>query len=198
MRALCFLASLTLFAWPCSARADMVDIGDFGEDAFLTDFNNLGLPTLNAPPLVIGGNVFDIDSSAIRYNASGSVVISGMSGENISNSTDEGFIDVQFFSPVLRAGAVFGSTLQGWTATVSFFDASNNQLGFINIAGNGGEGVFAGWEDSALINRMRVTDTSANGRVMVMDDLRYEFVPEPSSGLCLALLGTLLFRRRRA
>lgn len=181
---------------PC-AFADLILESDFDSNAFVTDFNELGLPAFNAPPVEIDGNLFSVASSALRYNAASAFNISGMTGENISTNTDLGFLEVEFSQPMFRAGAVFGAPQAAWSATVLFYDAQDTELASIDISDAGGQSQFVGWEDSALINRMRVVDTAANGFVTAMDDLRFQVVPEPSSFLCCMSLATVVLLRHR-
>jgi hypothetical protein len=59
---------------------------------------------------------------------------------------------------------------------------------------------FAGWEvgQDHRISRIQVHDIAANGRIVVIDRLMTEVIPEPT-GLTMLLGGAFLalFRRRR-
>jgi len=77
---------------------------------------------------------------------------------------------------------------------------ANNLLGSVNFGNNAGM-VFVGWEDLSVgIGRVRFTDTASNGRILHLDDFRFEaanVVPLPGTLALagLALLGMGFVRR---
>jgi hypothetical protein len=177
--------------------------GDFGPNTSVQDYNGLGLVVENNPtPLVIGNDTYTVDVDAVpsgllTYNPLFGPFI-GRTGEAIGTSVDTGFINIVLGTPVHRAGGYIGTT-RDWGAFVEFFDEADDPLGSITINdGLGGIGQFVGWEaDTGMIKRIRITDTVFNGRIIILDDLTTEIVPEPSSLILVGVgLGFLIGKRR--
>lgn len=192
-----------------AARAGLITPGAFGPGTVIVDYDAVP-PGVFSTPFVIAGDTYATDSGILQVIDFGAIpAVTGMSETLIATATFDGFgfIDVVLATPVLRAGATFGSS-SPWTASVSFFDESDSLLGTVEIGGAGGVGAFAGWEaDSGLISRIRAADntqTSALG----MDNLMLEqasAVPEPASltlvglaalGMGLRGLGAICRHRR--
>jgi hypothetical protein len=183
------------------ASAGQIAPGDFGPNAVVQNFNGLGLfVENNSTPLVIGNDTYNVFSTLLTYNPIFGPAI-GRTGEAIGTSVDTEYIDIVLGTPVHRVGGYIGTT-QDWTAFVEFFDQADASLGSITIAnGLASVGQFVGWEaDAGLIQRIRINDTLLNGRIIILDDLTTEIVPEPSSLvlLLLGLVGLAGFCRRNA
>jgi hypothetical protein len=188
------IMTVLIAASPRTAIASQIGIGDFSSSETVTTFNSLGLPFLNAIPIVFDGNSYTT-SDELRYI--GFSRLSDCDAECIGSDTDLGYIDIVLGAPATHVGALVGMG-SSWTALVEFFDTTDTLLGTINYALFSSEMKFAGWEDSGGISRFRVTDTASNGIIINLDDFRFESaVPEPTTALLLAcgLVGLGVRRR---
>lgn len=179
---------IMLAALAGGVHAGPIGIGGFSGGETVTTFNSLNLPFSNATPLVFDGNTYTTDDGTIRYTQPNGFE-ANCNNECIGNNSDTGFIDVVLGSAAHRVGALIGGSTTTYAGFVEFFDAADMLIGSVNYGNNAGL-VFVGWEDlTAGIGRARFHDTASNGRIVHMDDFRFEQVgrlPVPST---LALLG---------
>jgi hypothetical protein len=195
---MCGLAVFVAVMSSQGAKGERITVEDFQGNEVIEDFEALPFGG-NASPLSLGGNMFTTDDPFFRVlNVS---LTHGMTGRGLGTNNEFGFIDVVLGTPVLRAGAVVGVD-GAWSATVSFFDQNDVEIGTILESRPGnpdvtGTGVFVGWEaDSGLIKRIRFTDTFENPdpeliRITLIDDFTTEVIPEPQS-LILMCAGLLI------
>lgn len=193
-------SALAVAALAGTAQAGQIGIGGFSGSENVTTFDGLGLPFTSATPRVIGGNTYTTDSGQLRY---ANTFEANCSNECIGNDSDLGYIDVKLGSVQNRVGARVGGNAVSYAGFVDFFDAADNLLGSVEY-GDETALVFIGWEDLSVgIARMRLRDTAANGRIVHMDDFRFETATAVSAPGTVALVGLGLFglamlRRRRA
>ncbi|MDJ0848425.1 MAG: PEP-CTERM sorting domain-containing protein [Myxococcota bacterium] len=179
------------------SQAGQIGVGDFEAGAQTTTFDDLGLPLFpNFTPFVIDGHTINTDDGVFRYF--NGPLIACASNDCLANNSDLGFFDIVLSEPSLQAGAFATSLDAGWRVQVDFFDPGDALLGTVILSNPGGPApTFAGWEDPGGIARIRIQDQTPNGRIMWMDELTV-FVPEPSTGLLVALgLAGLGARSRR-
>lgn len=181
------------------AEAGQIGIAGFSGGETVTTFDGLGLPFTSPAPLVLDGNTYTTDDGTIRYTDPNSFD-ADCNGQCIGNNTETGWIDVVLGGLANRVGARIGGANTSYAGFVEFFDLADVLLGSVAYGDNPGM-VFVGWEDAGGIGRARFHDTAANGRIVHMDDFRFEgAIPEPATlallGLGLAGLGVA--RRRKA
>jgi hypothetical protein len=149
----------------------------------------------HAVPMTINGNTYQTapsDGGVLRY-----INFQACDGdiECLDTNSDLGFVDVTFSVPHLRAG-IWAGNFEGSTILYEFFAANNTLVGSVV------SGAFVGWEDAGGIQRIRVTDQSANATSMFVDHLIVEGTPAaaaPEPGTVMMLLagaGLLAVRRR--
>ena len=193
------LSAFSLALLAGAAQAGPIGIGGFSGSETVTTFNNLNLPFSNNGALVLNGNTVTTDTGSYRYTQPNGFD-ADCNGECIGNDTDLGWFDVVLGGPTSRAGARVGGSATSYAGIVDFFDMANNLLGSVSFGNNAGM-VFVGWEDLSVgIGRVRFTDTASNGRILHLDDFRFEAanaVPLPGTLALagLALLGMGFVRR---
>lgn len=182
---------------PIQTEAAQIGAGDFGPGTQTTTFDGLGLPLVNADPLVVDGHTVTTDDGTFRYFGIPSLCISN---ECVGNNTDRGFIDIVLDNPYAKVGAYVTGGFPGWVIRAEFFDQSDSVVGTFLLSNPSGAGpLFGGWEDAGGIARVRFTDLVPDNRIEALDDLMVETViPEPSTALLLAsgLLGFRVMRGR--
>ena len=164
-----------------TASAGTISIGNFGSGAILQDFEGLSATIFSSSPAIVNGNSYTTDSGIVRYHnfdpPAIPVSITGQSGFRLATFTDLGFIDISLGTPVNRVGAfIVGeagfASVGPWTATAEFFDVAGQLLGSVFASNAINISSFAGWQaDTGLIKRIRFTDTSLNGSVLLVDNL---------------------------
>ena len=202
LRSLATMALLALLVTTAAQRSDaaVIGIGAFGPSAVTTDFDGLGLGSLLASPVVIGGHTISTQSGVIRYQNSGIISPPAAMGEQVGTNTDRDVLTVNLANPSFRAGLlVSGFDPTGWTATVEYFDSGNQRLGTDTIGGIGLNMTFSGFESNANpIDSIVVTDTDTNSRITVVDNLIVQAVPEPSVPISLGLFSIAIGLVRRS
>jgi len=193
------LVAVAVFS-SATASAGQIGIGDFSGGETVTSFDNLGLGFTTATPLVFDGNTYTTDDGILRYTDPNGFD-ADCNGECIGNDSDLGWIDVVLGGTFDRVGARVGGANSTYSGQVDFFGVGDVLLGTVAYGNNAGM-VFAGWEDFSGITRVRFNDTASNGRIVHLDDFRFErvAVPEPGSlaMLGLGLAGLVVARRRKA
>jgi hypothetical protein len=183
-----------------TASAGQIGIVDFSGGETVTSFDNLGLGFTTATPLVFDGNTYTTDDGILRYTDP-NTFDADCNGECIGNDSDLGWIDVVLGGAYDRVGARVGGADTSYNGLVDFFGVGDVLLGTVAFGNNAGM-VFAGWEDFGGITRVRFNDTASNGRIVHLDDFRFENVrvPEPGSLAMfgLGLAGLVVARRRKA
>lgn len=216
MKKLLFLSLIAFTLAPALVSAGQIQPGDFSANARIVTYDDyvptgiyLGSgETLFGDPAVISGDTYttDRDSHLIYQNPE---TIFGLGGGALL--TDHGNEEtlITLGNPAQMAG-IYITAGSSWSATIDFFDASNNVLGVDYLAGSGSQVEFAGWKsDAGLIAHIEIFDTSATIQNMFFKDLMTETpsssppgaaAPEPSS-LVLFGIGGVAFafgwRRRQ-
>jgi hypothetical protein len=193
------LVAVAVFS-SATASAGQIGIVDFSGGETVTSFDNLGLGFTTATPLVFDGNTYTTDDGILRYTDP-NTFDADCNGECIGNDSDLGWIDVVLGGAYDRVGARVGGADTSYNGLVDFFGVGDVLLGTVAFGNNAGM-VFAGWEDFGGITRVRFNDTASNGRIVHLDDFRFENVrvPEPGSLAMfgLGLAGLVVARRRKA
>ena len=181
---------LVLVSASLRANAGAITVADFGPSAGITDFDGLGLGPAPSTPLVIDGHAFDVDGGVFRYQNLGISSPASVTGEQLATNADRETITISLNTPKKKAGLlVTGLFSDGWNIRVDFLDASDNVLGSQNLAGNGTPMVFSGWESTGNdISTIQVTDNRTDFRIIAIDNLIFEPIPEPAA-MMLFLLG---------
>jgi hypothetical protein len=162
--------------------ASQIGLGGFTSPTVDT-FDGLGLPAIGSAPLTRPYGSYTTDNGTIRYFAFGPGIC--IANECIGSNTDKGYLDLVFTVPVLRAGGFVARS----SATITFYDETNQMIGSINAPGPAP--AFVGWQaDSGLISRIHIQDTETNLAITTLDNLTYEFgessipqsdTPEPAT-----------------
>lgn len=203
-----FLCLMVLTLKPGLVLAGQIVPGDFSKNARVVTYDNfvptgiyLGSgETLFEDPAVISGDTYttDRDFHLIYQNPES---IFGLGGGALL--TDHGNEEtlITLGNPAQMAG-IYITAGSSWSATIDFFDASNNLLGAEYLAGSGSQVEFAGWKsDAGLIAHLEIFDTSATIQNMFFKDLMTETpsssppstaAPEPSS-MVLFGIGCIAF-----
>lgn len=177
-----------------STLAGQISIAEFTPAAVVQDFE--GLPNGSVgPSLLLDGDEFIANDYLIEISSKLGPAI-GRTGVAIGNRSvsvpsEQGFIDIEFGNPALRAGLYVGVQAP-WSAVVDFYDTGNDFVGSIPLSGVGRDSSFAGWEaDSGLIGRIRVTDVINDGHSLTIDDFVTE-IPEPTALWVLFGFGSIV------
>jgi len=180
----------------------------FGPNATDENFDGLGLNSAPVANLVnVNGVTFATSApdGQIRWSAF-SPTPTGASGQLFGTDASDNNTSMTLFLPsgARRAGldvtgfAEDPLTMLPWTVQVEFFSAASVPLGTMSPSASTRGMIFAGWESlNTPIASIKITDTDTNGRILAIDDLVYELVPEPGS-LMLILFGTLMLFERRS
>lgn len=195
------------------AEAAQIEMGDFGNNAIVEDYENIGFPT---GYLDNGSNINgDIYRTNVTFKehplqyGSNSGLYMGRSGAAIAGSTQNTFFDITLSQPVTKIGAWLGTKFftTSFTVTAQFFDDGDNLLGEISDIVDQTQSfqkpVFLGWEaDAGSISRVKFS--SLTNHVMLIDDLMKEpgstsgTVPEPLTilGAAAAVAFGVGFKRK--
>ncbi len=183
-----------------TARAGIIGEGDFGPSAQVSDFDNLGLGFQVPSPHVVDGHTLATGTTFLRYQDFGFTSPASVTGEQFSTDADRETITIELSAPSKKAGLLATGFLStGWSIAVQFLDGADSVLGTQNLFGLGTAMVFTGWESPAGdIAKITLTDNSTDSRVMAIDNLTVEVVPEPGALLLLisVLWAALPIRRR--
>ena len=177
---------LALLARPEAVLAGPISSGAFGPNATTTDFDALGLGLKPASPQVIDGHTFSTGNGFIRYQTIGVTSPASATGEQLATDADLDTLSIELDSPKQKAGLlVNGIFSDGWEIRVEFLDSSDSVLGFQDIAGAGLGMLFSGWESTGNdIAKINVIDNRRDFRIIAIDNLTLEAIPEPTSGIC--------------
>jgi hypothetical protein len=206
----CLLLGLTALALsPTAASAGFIGVGDFSPNARVVTYDNLGLPFVNEDPLAISSDTYTtFRDFHILYEDYYGAVVFGLSGGALESDAGHEDIRIALGTDAQKAG-IYIDAGPAWTATVSFYDASNTLLATEFLGGASLEKQFAGLQsDAGLIHRIDVVDTSSGPpQNLFIKDLTTESatpatVPEPSGLVLLgiggmALSGCRWLRRQR-
>ena len=137
-----------------------------------------------------------------RYTTSSPNVVAAVSGLN--GSAFSSTVDLLFTSPTVEVGAYFGNDQNSAVfsqMTLSLFDAANDPLGSFVVATNNNTSVdqFIGLRSTVRFARARFDNASPQGLSIVLDNVMFTSVPEPSSFVlgASALAGLLACGPRR-
>ena len=170
--------SACVLAIALPVNAAQIGLGDFDGSETITTFDALGLPFSSTTPLVIDGNTYTTDSGTLRYFA----FVESCTNECIASESESGFIDIVLGTPSTQVGALVGvGANTPSSGSMEFFSTTDALLGAITYSGQTIM-QFAGWEDAVGIGRVRLTDTAADGLIILMEDFRFaSAVPIPAS-----------------
>jgi hypothetical protein len=187
------------------SEAGQIALSAFGPAASTQTFEVLGPGSREyATPTLIGTDQYDADGHILDSSSKFGPAF-GRSGVAISNNRQksgaaEGFLDIVFGTPALRAGGFVGYEFP-WSVKVEFYNTQNELVGSITAAGVGGDNRFTGWEaDSGTIGRVLVVDTLNTVRSGIFLDDFIQEAPEPSVrwGLVYGIVLNCLWCRRVA
>ena len=188
-----------------AANAISIEISDFsGSENVITFEPGFGF---QEAPLTYEGITFSENGSGSGgsgFNASGnwggffSNIGGSSQGRGFNDQWGQSAITLGTTSSVRRIGALFSTTpTTEWTMTA--FDAGNNVLDSVTKSMPGDtQAVFIGLETNADIAYATISETFDNGHISLMDDVRFEAVPEPASMIALGAGLLALVRRRRS
>jgi hypothetical protein len=125
-----------------------------------------------------------------------------------ASPTFVGHLNVSFDQPIHQVGAYFGNDMnfaQLAGVRLSAYDVAGELLGAVAVTANDNTSVdqFIGLQSSTPVGSVRFDNLLANGEVssrlaVVIDDLSYSPVPEPSTIVLLVLSAGLLGVMRRS
>jgi hypothetical protein len=194
------LSSIGPFAGACSDDFESYpNYGTAGPQSSLVIMG--GCATMNSNPSSSSQLwIYDTGSAGWGLGANGSATTSsGVQGMGLFNSLAPIDVTLQFASPVARFGGYFAvenDPTSSNTLTLTFYDASNNQIDVAqSITSSSNAMIWHGWSSTVAIDHIVF-----GGGVLapVMDDLQLDPVPEPATMTALGLgLAAVAARRRR-
>jgi hypothetical protein len=206
MKTLLALSALA-FALPTAALAGSVDISHFGAPSVSTpEFDSLGSDNITFPnsPYALGTATYS-SSSGITLWGSGPAAGGGYSdcaGGCVTNQYSQ---DLSFeLNKAYGAVGVYVGQATAYTLDVSFYDASSNLLGTIEVSNsNDGGGLsFVGWASGSGVESVSIYSPYSNEwDVSAANIYVSSGVPESSTWVMLLLgsagLGFAGYRRAR-
>jgi len=200
------LGSILLLAGPAAAVPVAVGIGSFSGSATLVDFNGLANKTVIANQYSGLGITFGATPLYANSDPLTAAVIGGSGGFVATNFVTPlgppcpagcyGPITIDLTDPALRIGFQVYNLDAELTVTTFAGDplVSTGSLVFTT----GQKDTFVGVEDLSGIDRIVLTSKGNLLDAVVIDNVRFDPVPEPSTGLLLAAgLAVLTAARRR-
>jgi len=199
------------------ASAQLSSTGPFA-GAFNDDFESYndysisggGLPSLG----IMGGGasmvsnpgtsaqvwIYDVNTATWGLGANGPALAnSGVQGMGLFNGGSAMNTTLKFTTGMMRFGGYFAvenDSTSTNTLTLSFYDASNAQIGATqSISSSSNAMVWFGWNSTIAIDHI---DFGGGAIAPVMDDFQADAVPEPATMTALGLgIAALIARRRR-
>jgi len=200
------LGSILLLASPVSAAPVAVGLGSFSGSATVIDFNGIPNQTVIANQYSGSGITFGATPLFANSFPSTASLLAGSGGFVASNFVSPssppcpgscfGSITIDLASTALRIG------FQTYTAdpqlTLTVFAGDPLVPTGSLVVTTGTTDTFVGIEDTAGIDRLVLTGKGPFTDTIVIDNLRFDPIPEPSTGLLLAagLLVTASTSRR--